>query len=335
MKPLRSNNDIFSSRCGQFIGLSVVLYALCASASEELVVSNATPAAVIRLSSARQVDGEGVFLNQLIEPGIELPRLRLCDPPPCGKSLLLKRAEVAELARAAGLDQPLTNWGGSETVRVSRRLRPLAEQEALQLLTSILQQQYIKEQGELELRLSRPWAVINVPDEAFTIRVSDVPTSGVAPAFIVRFEVETAHGEHLGSWQAALQSKVWREVWVARSPLKRGDVVRVADFARERRDMLLCREPLAELAPGGPTLEFVEAVQPGVPLFARLIRPKAIVRRGQSMIAMVQDGSLMITLKVEALEDGAAGQTIRVRNPLSLRDLRGRVLDEQNILVSF
>jgi flagella basal body P-ring formation protein FlgA len=43
---------------------------------------------------------------------------------------------------------------------------------------------------------------------------------------------------------------------------------------------------------------------------------------------------LMITLKVEALEDGAAGQVIRVRNPISRRDLRGKVLDEQNVLVS-
>ena len=57
------------------------------------------------------------------------------------------------------------------------------------------------------------------------------------------------------------------------------------------------------------------------------------MHRGQSVDATVQDGVLLITLKVEALEDGAAGQIIRVRNPLTRRDLHGKVLDEQNILV--
>ena len=42
----------------------------------------------------------------------------------------------------------------------------------------------------------------------------------------------------------------------------------------------------------------------------------------------------MIQLKVEALEDGAAGQVIRVRNPLSRRDLHAKVLDEQNVIVA-
>jgi flagella basal body P-ring formation protein FlgA len=335
MNLLLLNRARFSREVAAATVTCLVLFGVYARAGEELAVTNAAdPSAALQLRSAVQVDGEGVFLDQVIESKSDLQRLRLCDAPACGKSLLLKRPELSELARAAGMDNGLTNWVGSEAIRVSRRLRPLAEKEGLQLLTSVLQRQYIKEQGELELRLSRPWAVINVPDEPFTVKVTDLPISGVAPAFIIRFELETARGEHFGSWQAALQTKVWREVWVARSPLKRGDSVRGADLTRERRDVLLLREALAEFAPDGPTLEFAEAVQPGVPLLARLIRARAIVHRGQSIAAMVQDGSLMITLKVEALEDGAAGQMIRVRNPLSLRDLHGRVVDEQNILVS-
>ena len=97
--------------------------------------------------------------------------------------------------------------------------------------------------------------------------------------------------------------------------------------------MLLCHEALAEFDRDDQSLEFAEAVQTGAPICARLVRARAIVHRGQSVAARVQDGALLITLKVEALEDGAAGQIIRVRNPLSRRDLRGKILDEQNILV--
>ena len=308
--------------------------AIFASAAEDpaLTVSNQTP--TLQLRTAIQVDGQGVFLGQLLEPGTELPALRLCDAPMFGKSLLLKRAEIAELSRLAGLEQPVTNWAGPESVRISRKVRTFAEKEMLQLLTSVLQKQFVKEQGDLELRLARPWMTANVPDEPFTLKVLEIPTSGVAPAFIVRFEFDTAQGEHIGPWQAPLQAKVWREIWTAGSAIKRGELVRSADLNKERRDLLLSHEPLAGFAADDPSLEFYEPVQAGSPIFARFVRPRAIVHRGQSLAAMVHDGALMITLKVEALEDGAAGQIIRVRNPLSRRDLRGTVLDQENVLVS-
>jgi len=288
----------------------------------------------VQLRPNVQVDGEGIFLSQLVEAQHELPHLRLSDAPAFGKSTSLNRVQIDSLARAAGFASALTNWIGVEVTRIFRRVRPLAETELLQLLTSSLQERYVKDNGQLELRLSRPWPAINVPDEPFRIRITDVPTSGISPAFIGRFEIETAFGEHLGSWQASLQARIWRDVWVARSAIKRGDSVRGADITLERRDLLVCREQMADLSADDAALEFSEAVPSGTPLFARLVKRRAVVHRGQSVAALVQDGPLMITLKVEALEDGAAGQLIRVRNPLSRRDLHAKVVDEQNVLVS-
>src|SRR5690242_19955772 len=62
------------------------------------------PVPPVRLRSNLQVDGEGVFLSQLVEPKAELPRLRLCDAPAFGKSLALKRQDITSLAASAGLD---------------------------------------------------------------------------------------------------------------------------------------------------------------------------------------------------------------------------------------
>ena len=50
--------------------------------------------------------------------------------------------------------------------------------------------------------------------------------------------------------------------------------------------------------------------------------------------AIVRDGAMIISLKVEVLEDGVPGQMVRVRNPQSRRELRGKVLDEQTIVIS-
>ena len=329
---------LFSVCSGLFPGISLaaLLFAPIARGENAAAdsTSDAAPLAPFQLRAAAQADGAGVFLSQLLEAPSDMQRLRLCDAPEFGKSLVLKRSEVTEWARAAGLDQALTNWSGPAVVRISRRSRVLAEKEALHLLTQTLQKQFVKERGELELRLSQPLAAINVPDEPFAIKISDLPTAGVNSAFIVRFDIETAQGEAVGSWQASLQAKVWRDIWVAASAMKRGDSVRGADITRQRRDVLLCWEPLAEFTPDDSSLEFVGPVQAGMPVWARLIRQRAVVHRGQTLAAMVQDGALQIILKVEALEDGAAGQIIRIRNPLSQRDLRAKVIDEKNVLVS-
>ena len=59
-----------------------------------------------------------------------------------------------------------------------------------------------------------------------------------------------------------------------------------------------------------------------------------LAHSGQMANALVQDGSLSITTKVEVLEDGAPGQVIHARNSVTRRDLSGRVLDDRTILIS-
>jgi flagellar basal body P-ring formation protein FlgA len=288
----------------------------------------------LQLRPAAEVDSEGIFLSQVVQTNLALPVVRLAEAPAFGKVAVLSRAQVSELVHTAVPDLGLTNWTGGASVRVSRRSRALPEAEVLQLLTSTLQKQFVKEKGELELRFSRAWTPVQVPDEPLKLVVLDMPTMGVTPNFIARFELTTAQGEHLGPWQAPLLAHAWREVWVAHTALKRGDSLREADVARERRDVLLCRDTLAEFGRDAATLEAAESVPAGTPLLARAIKARAVVHRGQTVAALVQDGALAITLKVEVLEEGAPGQLIRVRNPLSRRDLRGKVLDDQTVLVA-
>jgi flagella basal body P-ring formation protein FlgA len=207
------------------------------------------------------------------------------------------------------------------------------ESALLKLLTPVLQQNYVGDRGELELRLSRPWTALKAPDEPLTVKILELPNAGVTPACIVRFELRAAD-RCLGNWQVSLQAHVWREIWVARSAVKQGDLVTDADLARERRDVLTQRSPLADFAGGDSTLELAEPLQAGSPLLARSVRVRAIVHRGQTADALVQDGVLSVSMKVEILEDGAPGQVIRARNPQTRRNISGKVLNEQTILIS-
>ena len=292
----------------------------------------AAEASPLQLLAAAPVSGDGIFLPQIFSSPEPLPAIRLADAPAFGKSLVLTRAQLADLlgANAPGVG---TNFSGPDAIKISRRSRTLGESDVLGLLISTLQHDYIRDRGQLELRLVQPWAALVVPDEPLTLEVTELPSSGVTPGFIVRFTLRTAT-ETLGNWSANVKASVWHEVWVASVQLKRGNPLTADSFVRQRRDILNVHEPLAEFAAGDDALEIAESVPPGQPLLARMIRARAVIHRGQRAEALVQDGAMSIRTQVDILEDGAPGQVVRARNTVTHHDLSGTVLDNRTIIVS-
>lgn len=213
-------------------------------------------------------------------------------------------------------------------------MRDIGPDEFLQLMTDALQRDHVAERGELEIQFTRPPAPMRAPEQAIiSLRVLELPTLGVTSHFVARFEL-FADGQSLGAGQAAIRARIWRDVWVAVSLLRRGDVVSSADRTLERRDVLTTRDVYVTADRDETMLEFSENIQPGAPILARSIRPRTLVRRGQMLAAVVRDGSMAISLKVEALEDGALGQQVRVRNVQSKREFRGKVENENTVSVS-
>ena len=287
----------------------------------------------LQLAATAQVDSHGIFLQQLVKSDQTLPALRLCDAPGFGKTTDLTRAQVNDLVVAAAPDLALTNWTGADAIEISRRVHTLTEMEALDLLTATLQKNYVKDKGDLELNFTQPWDAPTVPDEPLTVKIVELPTAGVTPAFIIRFELRTAT-ETIGTWQAPLQAHVWRNVWVAHSDLQRGELISGADVDQERRDVLEIRESLAQFSTDDSSLQLADEVQSGNILLARNLKPRTVLHRGQMADALLQDGALNIMMKVEVLEDGALGQIVRVRNPVSLRNLSGKVVSDQTVSIS-
>ena len=287
----------------------------------------------LQLASVAQVTGDGVFLQQVVKSTQPLPALRLCDAPQMGATLELSRSQVNNLLAVAAPNLTTTNWTGADSINISRRTRTLNEANLVALLTTSLQQDYVKDRGELEINLTQPWDAAVVPDEPLTVKVLELPTEGVTRSFIVRFQLCTA-SEIAGTWDATVQAHIWRNVWVAHSDLLRGELLADADVVQDRRDILTAHEPLADFSPGDSTLELADSVHADTILFARDLKLRAIIHRGQVADAVVQDGTLNVTAKVQALEDGAPGQLIRARNVASQRDLTGKVLDDHTIEIS-
>lgn len=292
------------------------------------------PVRTLALATVAEVTSDGVFLDQVltVAPPEALPHLRITNAPAAGESVLVTRAQVSQWIQANAPDLSSTNWAGVDRVRISRKMRGLDELEVRGLLLETLQTENVKEKGELELRLTRAWSSVQIPDEPISLRMIDLPATGPGAHFIVRFELWSGE-ERLGNWQASLAAKIWSEVPVAQAPLKRGQLLASAPIHHERRDVLALRDAPGVFELNDASLELVENIAAGHPILARSVRPRPVVFRGQPVDAVLTDGGLTITLRVEPLQDGLPGQVIRVRNPRTRRELVGKVLNEQTILI--
>ncbi len=284
------------------------------------------------LLSSTQVDGSGIHLDQLIKttPPAVLPHLRLAPAPLLGQTVSFTRAQILQLLeKTPGIAS--TNWTGSAQIAITRRSRELSETELMELLQAALKKD-LNEKGALEFRPSRPWTPILIPDESIKIKFYDLPNAGIAASLLLHFDLSTAT-ERIGSWQIPVQASLWRDVLIARAPLRRGTLLREAELAAERRDVLAIREPINPEALNNPALEITENLQPGAPLLARSVRLRPVIRRGNVVDAVLQQGALQISLKVQVLEDGFAGQVVRVRNIKSKHEFFGKVQNENTIAV--
>lgn len=287
----------------------------------------------LELAPVAQVTGDGVFLSEIIKSPNPLPTVRLCDAPALGAALDLSRSQINDFLALKAPDLAMTNWTGANSIHISRRTRTLNDADIVNLLTATLQRNYVEDKGTLELEMTRPWASPVVPDEPLTVKMLELPAGGVTRSFIARFQLCTAT-EIVGTWDVSLQAHIWRQVWVAHADLQRGELLADADVIQDRRDVLEAYEPLADFTPGDTTLELTESVPANHLLYARDLKLRSVIHRGEVADAVIQDGALNITAKVEALEDGAPGQIIRARNLASQRNLTGKVLDDHTIEIS-
>ena len=286
------------------------------------------------LRSEVQVSGAGVFLRDLLEDADFLPNPKLADAPPAGKLLVLTRSNiVAWLPRTNSLPAT-TNWTGAVAVKVSRRTRLLEQNELLEMLSGVLQREQVRDRGELELHygMGRGWTSVVIPDDPFLVALQELPANGLSGNFLLRFELKSGR-ESFGIWTVPLQAKVWREVLVAASMLRRGQPLLDADVTHQRCDLLNHRDALVTLPADASYWDVGETVQPGSVLSASSLRRRPLILRGKVVEASVQGGLMEISIKAEALEDGVSGQYIRVRNLTSKKEFRGKVQDENSVVV--
>ena len=182
--------------------------------------------------------------------------------------------------------------------------------------------------GEWTLELVRAFAP---PTDAF-IEIVEFPTKPTSQ-MMLRLNVYDAEGTR-SSATIFVRVKIWRDAWVTAEPLTRGATMEAHRVETRRVDILRARD----LVPADSDVSDLlvnRSLPAGRLITWRDVIRRPLVRRGQMIDVNAVDGTLAVSMKALALEDGAAGELVRVRNTESRREFAAVVIAPGNAEVRF
>lgn len=153
-------------------------------------------------------------------------------------------------------------------------------------------------------------------------RLHEGPTGS---AFLAATVAVRVNGRDYQTLSLTFRVGRYQQVLVAARPLEPKTVLGAADF---RIDSLSSSELPADAltAIAEPSdLEALRPVKPGEVITSRMLRQKIAVKRGEIVTLILEGRGFRITTQGQAAEDARRGDTVRVVNVTSKRDVLGKV----------
>jgi flagella basal body P-ring formation protein FlgA len=187
-------------------------------------------------------------------------------------------------------------------------------------------------EGDLQLELIRPWAAPARVAAVWRVEILEYP-SLPSSSMLVRCRI-FADGEVAAESTLMTRASLWRDAWVSRQPLLAAATFDPALLDTRRVDLFRERDALPA-AVGDRSYVFARSVGPGRLLTWHDIARRPLVKKGNLVEVSASEGQLIITMKALAMENGAQGDTVTVRNPESKRDFAAMVVAENRVQVRF
>jgi flagella basal body P-ring formation protein FlgA len=186
--------------------------------------------------------------------------------------------------------------------------------------------------GDLQLELARPWVEPAPAAAPVTLAIAEFPAAP-ASSLLLRVRLDSA-GAPLGEISVVLRLQLVRDAWVTRQPANRGDPFDPAALDVRRVDFLREHDVLPADA-SERDFTFARSVATGRILTWRDVARRALVRKGDLIEVAAIEGPLTVTLKALAMQNGAAGDMVTVRNLESKKDITAQVVAENRVQVRF
>lgn len=204
-------------------------------------------------------------------------------------------------------------------------------EEAVAALTRALTAHFNLE-GDLQIELLRPWSAPARAASQWELSVVEFPAAA-SPSMMLRCRL-LADGQSVLDTTVMLRAQLWCDAWVSRQPLAAGSAFDPASLEVRRVDRLRERDVLPATV-GDRSFVFARTVSPGRLLSWRDISRRPLVKKGDLVEVSAADGQLIVLMKAQAMESGAQGDTVSVRNPESRKIFAAQVVDENRVQVRF
>lgn len=298
------------------------------SAAVLFIVAVAADAATLRERVV--VDGDEVTLGDLFE-GLAPDRaaIPIARAPELGREVTLEAPWVARVARAYRVDyRPASPYERITLVRASHWVEPAAVAAAV--LADL--RRHLGE-GRIEVQYDGRVPELHLPtDVAATVTVAEFAFEPITGRFTGTL---AAPAEGPAAVQVAISGRaaVMIEVPVPATRLRSGAPIDAADltlveFESRRLDdgMALSEDELIGMSPR-------RTLAPGAPVRLADVQPPIVVARGDRITMQVRYGTLSVTARGRALQDGAMGDVIRVTNLDSRRTIEATVAAPDLVIV--
>jgi len=187
-------------------------------------------------------------------------------------------------------------------------------------------------EGDLQLELLRLWSPPAKVAEAWNVEIAEYPLVASA-SMLVRCKI-FADGAEVANSDLVFHASLWRDAWVARLPLSVNATFDPSQLDTRRVDLFRERDALPATV-GDRSYAFARAIGAGRLLTWHDVERRPLVRKGTLVEVSASEGQLNITMKALAMENGAQGDTVTVRNPESRKDFAALVVDENRVRVRF
>ena len=116
-------------------------------------------------------------------------------------------------------------------------------------------------------------------------------------------------------------------------PLRRGETITQGDLRAERRPYIKTASAQIESIEAAVGLTATRSMNAGTALTLAMLKMPSLVARGDQIALYVKMGQLTVRASAEALEDGAVGERIWLKNTKSRRKVEGLVQKDGSVRV--
>lgn len=308
----------------------IVLLSLPAVAAERAIkIKGRTDAVVtkkeISLGDIAEVHSDDITLADTV---VGLKKVRIAESPKPGDNLSISAYKILDALREGGVDLKKVGYSFARSMRVRRASRMVREDELIDAIQSILDQE--KRDATVNEVFYSGAAAIAPGDAKFSAKEIRSRKRGRST-----FEVfAKVKGEAPLRIRVDANIDEWAEVPVARHSIQRGSVV-------SERDLMRARLNIAAIPPDSSTdeaaiigYEATQTIQQGDVFRNATLNIPAMIENGEKVTMVYKLKGLSATATGIAMQAGAAGDSIRIRNTSSKKILVGKVVEPGLVKVS-